>query len=132
MSRGMFGPVKRAVEALMPRLLEDEYLSVTITWKVFQSAEFDTSQGVNVETYTEFSVPSLRLIKEMEGGLRGSLAAQEGGLTTSDTIYVIQYSDLPSGASTRDIIVDSTKEYRVQAMNPILETVVRVDVRGYS
>jgi len=127
----MFAQIKNAVNSILPSLYNDEDLAVTVTWKLFSGSEFNESTGVNVETYTDYSISAIRIEKETQGMTTG---ARSGGvpITVGDLVYLFQGPDVPDGATTRDIIVEGAYAYQIESIYPVFGLVTKVEVRGYA
>lgn len=132
MSTRMFAPVQKAIRSQMTHLIQDEDLSVNLTWKVFSTSTFDTNLQYNVEVFNEFTVRAVRLGKQMGAMTTRRFPPQDAAMTTADVVYVVRNEDMPAGASKRDIIVDGLLEYRVDDLVPIAGTITRVDVKGHA
>jgi hypothetical protein len=128
---GMFSQIKGAVNSILPSLYDDDELAIDITWRKFTGSVFNETTGVNEETYTESTVRAIRIEKETQGMTTGR---QSGGvpITVGDVAYLFKGPDIPDGASTRDIIVDSGYAYAIDKIVPVFGLVTKVEVRGYA
>jgi len=127
---GMFGQIRNSVNSILPRLYNDEDLVVEVTWRKFINSVFNDVLGFNEDTYVDYTVNAIKLEKEntSSGGVRSSGVAMSVG----DIVYLFRYVDLPSGISTRDVIVEDSNPYSVTKIYPVYELVTKVEVRGYA
>lgn len=128
---GMFAQIKASVNSILPSLYNDDDLAIDVTWRKFTGSVFNETTGVNDETYTEYTIRAIRIQKETQGMSTGRAS---GGvpITVGDVAYLFKGPDLPEGASTRDIIVDTGYSYAIDKIVPIFGLVTQVDVRGYA
>lgn len=128
---GMFAQIKSSVNSILPSLYEDEELATDITWRKFTGSVFNETSGVNDETYEESTIRAIRIEKETQGMSTGR---QSGGvpITVGDVVYLFKGPDLPEGASTRDIIVESGYAYAIDRITPVFGLVTKVEVKGYA
>jgi len=133
----IFSQIRGAVNSILPSLFGDPDLTTTVTWRVFQNSEFDEDQGVNVDTYVDFkTISAIKVEKEMHGSgnyLAANVASQMG-ITLGDNIYLFQAEDVPTGASVRDVIVetDVSMTYAVKKIYPVFGLITKVEVQGYA
>lgn len=133
----IFSQIRGAVNSILPSLFGDPELTTTVTWKVFAESTFDEDQGVNVDTYRDYkSIAAIKVEKEMHGSgnyLAANVASQMG-ITLGDNIYLFQASDVPTGASIRDVVVetDTGMSYSVKKIFPVFGLITKVEVQGYA
>jgi hypothetical protein len=127
----MFSQIKRSVNSILPSLYNDDELATNITWRKFSGSVFNENTGVNEETYTEHTVRAIRIEKETQGMATGRTS---GGVSiiVGGVVYMFKGPDIPDGASTRDIIVDSGYAYAIEKITPVFGLVTKVEVRGYA
>lgn len=130
----IFGQIRSAVNSILPQLYGDEELVTVITWKKFAGSEFNEEEGVNEDSYTDFTL--INAIKvEKEIGSRNPGRAYPPGpweLASGDVVYLFQDDDVPEGASIRDLIVDGSFSYSVKKIFPVFGLIVKVEVEGYA
>lgn len=133
----IFAQIQSAVNSILPGLFTDEDLTTTVTWKVFTESTFDEDQGVNVDSYREYkNIKAIKVEKEMHGSgnfLSAGVASQMG-ITLGDNVYLFQADDVPTGASIRDVIVESDlgMTYSVRKIFPVFGLITKVEVQGYA
>ena len=131
---GIFAQIQSAVDSILPQLYEDEDLVTVVTWRRFAGSTFNESQGINEETYTDFT--SIRAIKvEKEVGTRRWQQGTTGAvwdLTSADVVYLFRFEHVPSDVSVRDLIVDGANTYSVTKIYPVFGLIVKVEVAGYA
>lgn len=133
----IFSQIRSSVNSILPSLFGDDDLTTTVTWKVFVSDEFDESQGINVDTYRDYAgIKAIKVEKEMHGSgnyLAANVASQMG-ITLGDNVYLFQADDIPTGASIRDVIVETDygMQYSVKKIFPVFGLITKVEVQGYA
>lgn len=131
---GIFSQVKSSTNSILPKFFDDPDLVVSVTWKVFGGSTFDEAQGINVETFTDYSLDAIRIEKEI-GTFRANQAVAPPGpwmMATGETVYLFKYEDVPSGASIRDFVVDGSYTYGIRKILPVFNMIVKVEVKGYA
>jgi len=128
---GLFGQVKNSVNSILPGLFSDPDLAISVTWKVFSGSVFDEDQGVNVETYTDYVLSAIRIEKEIGSIQTKSVPPGPWMMSIGDVVYLFKSSDLPSGVSIRDGLVDGEYTYGVKRILPIFNLITKVEVKGY-
>lgn len=128
---GMFSQIKGAVNSILPSLYEDDELATDVTWRKFSGSVFNETTGVNEETYTNYTVRAIRIEKETQGAATGR-ASGGVSITVGGVVYLFKGPDIPDGASTRDIIVDSGYAYAIERITPVFGLVTKVEVKGYA
>lgn len=130
---GIFAQIQSAVDSILPQLYEDDDLTTTITWKRFLGNTFDEAQGVNVETYTDFTgIKAIKVEKEIgtrnwQGNTRG-----QWDIASGDVVYLFRDQHVPEDVSVRDLIVDGALTYSVKKIFPVFNLIVKVEVEGYA
>ena len=129
---GMFGQVKSAINSILPKLFTDEDLTTSVIWKRFESSDWNDLQGLNVDTYTEFPLTSIKPRSMTE--LQRSVVFPSLGRTkfSNDSDYIFQYGDMPSGATNKDLLVEGGSIYQVEKISPVFGLIVCVSVKGYA
>ena len=130
----IFKQIQGAVNSILPSLYNDEDLTTTITWKRFKSSEFNESEGVNEDTYTNFANIAAIKVERETGATSAGRHWPPGpyGLASGDVQYLFQFDDVPENASIRDLIVDGDITYNVKKIYPVFGLIVKVDVVGYA
>lgn len=133
----IFSQIQNSVNSILPTLFEDEGLTTIVTWKKFVSSEFDEDQGINVDTYKDYkSIRAIKVEKEMygQGNYLAANVASQMGVSLGDNIYLFKASDVPTGASIRDVIVESSigMQYAVKRIYPVFGLITKVEVQGYA
>lgn len=130
----IFGQIKSAVNSILPQLYGDAELTTTITWKKFADSEFDEDEGVNVDTYTDYTdIKAIKVEKEVgTTNPRTSYPTGIWGMASGDVVYLFQDASVPDGASIRDLIIDGSYTYSVKKIFPVFNLIVKVEVQGYA
>jgi len=135
---GIFAQIQSAVNSILPQLYEDEDLVTVVTWKRFAGSVFNESEGVNQETYTDFTNISAIKVEKTVGARRFSQnsavneVARAWDLTSGDVVYLFRHENVPTGVSVRDLIVDGAVTYSVKKVFPVFNLIVKVEVEGYA
>ena len=130
----IFSQIQSAVNSILPRLYTDPGLTTIITWKKFTSSEFDEDEGVNIDTYTDFTgIAAIKVEKEIGSGNAGrTYPPGQWNLASGDVVYLFQFDDVPANASIRDLIVEPGFNYSVKKIWPVFGLIVKVEVEGYA
>jgi len=131
---GIFAQIKNSVNTILPRLFSDEDMVTLVVWKKFKDSAFDDTEGVNVDTYTDFKdVPAIKVEKEI-GSRNPGMTFPPGpwSISSGDIVYLFQDKDVPSGASIRDLVIDGSITYSVKKIFPVFGLIVKVEVEGYA
>lgn len=131
---GIFAQIQSAVDSILPQLYEDEDLTVTITWKVFASSEFNEDTGVNEDTYTDYTdITAIKVEKEIGSTNPGrSYPPGPWAMASGDIQYLFRHNHVPDGASIRDLIVEGNQTYSVKKIFPVFNLITKVEVEGYA
>ena len=134
----IFKQIQGAVNSILPTLYDDEDLTVDITWKRFKGSVFNEDEGVNEDTYTDFTdISAIKVEREMGSKDSGrTFPPGPWSIASGDVQYLFQFGDVPEGASIRDLIVEvvggQTITYNVKKIYPVFGLIVKVDVLGYA
>jgi len=129
----MFSQIKNSVNGILPKLYSDPDLVSAVTWKKFVSSTFDDTQGMNIDTYLDYTgISAIRLDHVTSIQNTTVFPAQGRHLSKGDIAYLFQFADVPAGASTRDQIQDGGILYEVTHLNPVFGLVYSVEVKGYA
>ena len=130
---GIFAQIQGAVDSILPQLYEDEDLVTVITWRRFAGSVFNESQGVNEETYADFTdINAIKVEKEIgtrqwQGNVQG-----DWDIASGDVVYLFRHQHVPADVSVRDLIVDGSFTYSVKKIFPVFNLIVKVEVEGYA
>ena len=111
-----FSGVKTEVTKVIIALLSDAALARDITYKKYESETFDTSAGYAKITYSDFSIRAIK-IKHNEK----SHKLKVGEIQAGDVEYLIKFSDMPSGESLKDLLIDGTDTLKVKGLENIFD-----------
>lgn len=128
----LFAPVKNVTLSFLPKLTRDPNLATVITWRVFQESEFDEDQGVNVDRYTDYQVPAIRIEKGVGATQSRNFPAGSYTMAVGDSDYIVDDRDKPAGVSIRDVIVDGEITYSIRRMIPVFNLLTRIETKGYA
>lgn len=103
-----------------------------ITYKLFVSSDFDDETGMNVDTYSEYEVPAIRVDASLQAQLASTILAGVS-FNSGEIIYMIQSKELPredvySPNILKDYIQDGTVERQIKNAVPIFDILVKVQV----
>lgn len=128
---GMFGQIRNSVNSILPRLYEDPELVTNITWRKYSGSAWNDAEGYAEETYVDYAIAAIKLEKENKSATSGTRSTGVS-MSIGDVVYLFQYTDLPDGISTRDVIVENGYSYSVEKIYPVFELVTKVEVKGYA
>lgn len=125
-----YSQIKRGVDAVAPKLFSDEQITILATWRVFTDSVFDTEQRKNVETFTDYSVRIVKVMKEYNSTAPRALVPGAGGLIQGEIRFIAQMADAPAGYSARDLIVAEGVTYAIDEYSEVLQDFILIDVKG--
>lgn len=128
----LFSQIARSVNSILPRLFGDPDLATEITWRRFNASEWDNDAGINVETFDDFTITSIRIEKEVGSMRTNKFPPGAFMMSTGDLIFLFEAGDVPSGASIRDQIVEDGLAYGVKKIEPVFGLITKVEVKGYA
>lgn len=124
---GLFGSVLPPISSLLRELTSDPDLIVAITYKRFDSQEFDASLGYNVNIYTDYAISGAIRLKH---NVR-SASVSSGEVDVGDQLFMLKAPDVPSNTSLKDLIVDEHGDtLKVTAIDNIFDLAYSFTVEG--
>lgn len=123
----IFGQIVPSTKLALKRLLNDPYIQELVTYKKWISTSFDDSKGYNVAVYEDTEdLKTLRLRHNSR-----SAAAANASVQVGDEVFIFLSDDFPSGASLKDLIVDSNGvTMKVSTINDIYDIAYSIDVES--
>lgn len=133
---GVFSQIQGAVNSILPTLYTDDDLTTDITWKKFTGSVFNEEEGVNEDSYRDYtSIAAIKIEREMGSKNAGrTFPPGPWAIASGDVQYLFQFADVPADASIRDLVVDNETNivYNVKKIYPVFGLIVKVDVIGYA
>lgn len=111
-----FSGVKIEVTGVINAMLSDESLARDITYKKFDISTFDSDVGHTKIAYVDSEIRAIK-IKHTEK----SHKLKEGDIQVGEVEYLIKFSDMPSGQSLKDIIIDGTDTLKIKDLENIFD-----------
>jgi hypothetical protein len=126
----IYSQVKRGIDKVAPRVFNDPGLTATLTWKVFLGSIWNSDLKKNVETYKEYTVVAVKVMKEFSSTAPRALVPGAGGLIQGEIRFVVQAADAPPGYSYRDLLTEGSTTYAIDEYTEVMQDFVIVDVKG--
>lgn len=107
-------------------------MEIQITYKLYQNSSFDDETGMNVDVYSEYEVPAIRVDASLQAQLASTILAGVA-FNAGEIIYLIQHKEMPrsdvySPNILKDYIQDGTVERQIKNAVPIFDILVKVQV----
>lgn len=100
---GIITPALNLTRQVVRQFLRDQGIRELVTYRKWASQTFDQALKHNVDTYEETeNVKTIRL-----RAADSVKMVQQMGIEAGDLVFMFDYSDIPTDASTKDQIVDS-------------------------
>jgi hypothetical protein len=132
----IFSQIQGAVNSILPSLYTDEDLTTSVTWKKFVGSVFNEEEGVNEDSYKDFTkINAIKIEREMGSRNAGrTFPPGPWAISSGDVQYLFQFADVPTDASIRDLVIDNETHitYNVKKIYPVFGLIVKVDVIGYA
>lgn len=122
--------IKKGIDSVAPKLFNDPNMTVLATWKVFKESIFDTAQRKNVETFTDFSVRVVKVMKEFNSTAPRALVPGAGGLIQGEIRFIVEKGKAPDGYTNRDLLIAEGVTYAIDELTEVLQDFVLIDVKG--
>ncbi len=129
---GFFSQIQNSVNSELTRLFNDPDLPIDVTWKKFLASDFDQDLGVNVITYTDYELQAIRIEKEIGSIQTKTTPPGPWTMAIGEVVYFFKHTDIPSGASIRDNLIDGDYTYGIRRILPVFSLITKVEVKGYA
>ena len=119
--------VQRQINPWVAKLLSDSDLSTTVTYKLWESEEYDELLKYNVVSYTEcLGLKAMEIVLDKE-----EYIDLPGSLQKGDHIFIFSSLDLPDSISLKDIILSGLDtEFEIEKIVPVYSMVTIIKVKG--
>ena len=125
-----FSQVKKGLNVVSPRVFSDPDMTIVITWRVFQESIFDTEQRKNIETFIDYNLRVVKVMKEFDSTAPRALVPGAGGLIQGEIRFVAEQSKAPPNYSYRDLLIADNVTYAIDNYIEILHEYILIDVKG--
>jgi hypothetical protein len=116
--------ITSAVSASIDRLFSDQNLVREITWSLKIGQTHDSVNQVSQTVYVDYPVRGIYLEREK------FIAPSPGqiGMKVTECSYLIRVAELPEDFSRNDKIVDRSKAFKIEKIQNLMDTAVKVEV----
>lgn len=126
-----FSRIQTKAKSFLSRVMKSG-AETTITYKLFKSSTFDDETGMNVDVYSEYEIPAVRVDASLQAQLASTILAGVA-FSSGEIIYLIQDSEMPrsdpySPNILKDYILDGDIERQIKNAVPIFDILVKVQV----
>lgn len=124
---GFFTQIQGPIRAVIDQIISDQNLHEKITYRRYGSDDFDRELGHNVALYTNTAFYAVRL-KHTDKSIQVLGIAD---LQIGDFLFMCRASDMPTGYSLKDQIVDvESRTLKIKKIDNIFDLAFSITVEG--
>jgi len=122
---GITSSILKASSASIDRLFQDENLTSSVVYKLFQGSTFSESLGYTQDVYINFELFAIRTERRK---FSIASAGETGGIAGVEVNYLVQ--ELPENYSNRDILEHNGTNHQIEKISKIADIAYKIEVVG--